>query len=115
MVNQGINVAMREIIEAVVRRVIPIASITTRSLVLKDFALDQDPEKLRLASQSTAKSLAGMLAQITCKDILKYQFMKSLKDLINQSQNDIVRGLSEEEKKDLIEIITKENSEIGCK
>lgn len=115
MVNQGINVAMRDIIEAVILRVIPIASITTRSLVLKDFALELDPEKLKFAAHSTAKSLAGMLAQITCKDILKYQFMKSLKDLVYQSQDPVMRALNDEEKKDLIETLTKENSEIGCK
>jgi hypothetical protein len=56
---------MNEIIDMVIRRVIPIASITTRVLVLKDFVLEPDPEKLKQASISTAKSLAGMLAQIT--------------------------------------------------
>jgi len=74
----GIHQAMKEIIDAVIRRVIPIAAITTRSLVLKDFALEPDPKKMRDASHSTVKSLAGMLAQITCKDILKYQFMREI-------------------------------------
>ena len=114
LTKQGINQAMREIIQAVIRRVIPIASITTRLLVLKDFALEPDPEKLRQASICTAKSLAGMLAQITCKDILKYQFIKSLKDLVFPSTDGTLSSLSEEQKRDLIETITKENSEIGC-
>lgn len=115
LANQGINQAMREIIDAVIRRVIPIASITTRLLILKDFALEPDPEKLRLASQSTVKSLAGMLAQITCKDILKYQFAKSLKDLVLHTTNPTLLSFDEEDKKELIETIIKENSEIGCK
>lgn len=106
---------MREIIDAVIRRVIPIASITTRLLILKDFALEPDPEKLRQASQSTVKSLAGMLAQITCKDILKYQFQKSLKDLVLHTTNSVLISFDEEDKKELIETIIKENSEIGCK
>lgn len=114
LTNQGINQAMREIIEAVIRRVIPIASITTRTLVLKDFALEPDAERLRQASICTAKSLAGMLAQITCKDILRYQFIKSLKDLVYQSKEKTMVSLTEDQKRDLIETITKENSEIGC-
>jgi hypothetical protein len=115
LANQGINQAMREIIDAVIRRVIPIASITTRLLILKDFALEPDPEKLREASQSTVKSLAGMLAQITCKDILKYQFAKSLKDLVLHTTNSVLSSFDEEDKKELIETIIRENSEIGCK
>lgn len=114
LANQGINQAMREIIEAVIRRVIPIASITTRLLVLKDFALEPDPEKLKQASVSTARSLAGMLAQITCKDILKYQFAKSLKDLVLQTNDPNLNKLTDENKKELIETIIKENSDIGC-
>jgi len=112
--NRGINQAMREIIEMVIRRVIPIASITTRLLVLKDFALEPNPEKLQQASISTARSLAGMLAQITCKDILRYQFIKSLKELIMASEDQEISSLNQENRKLLINIITKENSEIGC-
>lgn len=115
LVIRGINYAMKEIIDAVIRRVIPIASITTRSLVLKDFALETDPSKLKSAAEITSKSLAGMLALITCKDILKYQFMKSLKDLVYSSQNQQVRSLDDQGKKELIELLSKENSEIGCK
>lgn len=67
---------MKEIREAVIKRVIPITLITTRQLILKDFALEPDPNKLKQASISASKSLAGMLAQITCKEPLKHQLTK---------------------------------------
>eukprot|EP00345_Euplotes_harpa_P005681 CAMPEP_0168317672 /NCGR_PEP_ID=MMETSP0213-20121227/33_1 /TAXON_ID=151035 /ORGANISM="Euplotes harpa, Strain FSP1.4" /LENGTH=451 /DNA_ID=CAMNT_0008318613 /DNA_START=1 /DNA_END=1356 /DNA_ORIENTATION=+ len=65
LVNQAIIQAIKEIREPVIRRVIPITLITTRVMILKDFALESDAEKLKQASLYTSKSLSGMLASIT--------------------------------------------------
>ena len=114
LINSAIISAFREIREPVIRRVIPITLITTRVMILKDFALEPDAEKLRQASIYTAKSLSGMLAQITCKEPLKQQLARMLKDLILASDDAFIKSLSDEEKKNLIEVIRNENLEIGC-
>lgn len=114
LINSAVISAIREIREPVIRRVVPITLITTRVMVLKDFALDPDPEKLRKASVYTAKSLSGMLAQITCKEPLKQQLARMLKEIIVNTDNTYLKSLTEEERKNLIEIIRNENIEIGC-
>lgn len=50
LIINGINKAMKDIRAAVIKRVIPITLITTRVLILKDFALEPQPEKLREAA-----------------------------------------------------------------
>jgi CCR4-NOT transcription complex subunit 1 len=115
LANTGIMQAMKDIRDPVIRRVIPITLITTRLLILKDFALEPDPEKLKEAAISTSTSVAGMLAQITCKEPLKHQLARSLKDLVLQSEDSHLTELSDEERKELAEMIIRENLDIGCK
>ena len=114
LINSAVISAIREIREPVIRRVVPITLITTRVMILKDFALDPDAEKLKKASIYTAKSLSGMLAQITCKEPLKQQMARMLKEIIINSDNAFIKSLSDEDKKNLIEIIRNENIDIGC-
>ncbi|KAG9774430.1 General negative regulator of transcription subunit 1 [Exophiala dermatitidis] len=63
--------AIQEIIAPVVERSITIASISTKELVAKDYALEPDPEKYRNAAIQMVKSLAGSLALVTCKEPLR--------------------------------------------
>lgn len=63
----SINRAIQDIIAPVVDRLVMIASITARELVLKDFAMEPDENKMLRASSSMVQSLAGNLASVTCK------------------------------------------------
>lgn len=63
--------AIAEIIAPVVERSITIASISTAQLILKDFAMEPDEEKVRQAAATMVRALAGSLALVTCKEPLK--------------------------------------------
>lgn len=115
LINKAIEVAFKEIREPVIKRVVPITLITTRTMILKDFSLDPDPERMKLAAKYTSKSLSGMLAQITCKEPLKQQLSKNLKDLMANTTEPTITMLNEEEKRNLIDAIRNENIELGCK
>lgn len=52
--------------------------ITTRELVLKDFAFDASIEKLTSAIESIMQNLAGALALVTCRDPLRLSLNEHL-------------------------------------
>jgi CCR4-NOT transcription complex subunit 1 len=71
IIYRAFDQAIQEIIAPVVERSITIASISTAQLVAKDYGLEPDPEKYRLAARQMVKSLAGSLALVTCKEPLR--------------------------------------------
>lgn len=71
IVLSSVERAIAEIITPVVERSITIASISTAQLILKDFAMEPDEEKVRQAAGTMVRSLAGSLALVTCKEPLK--------------------------------------------
>ncbi|KAJ9610519.1 CCR4-NOT core subunit cdc39 [Cladophialophora chaetospira] len=71
IIYRAFDQAIQEIIAPVVERSITIASISTAQLVAKDYALELDVEKYRLAARQMVKSLAGSLALVTCKEPLR--------------------------------------------
>ncbi|OCT49130.1 putative Ccr4-Not transcription complex subunit (NOT1) [Cladophialophora carrionii] len=71
IIYRAFDQAIQEIIAPVVERSITIASISTAQLVAKDYALEPDVEKYRLAARQMVKSLAGSLALVTCKEPLR--------------------------------------------
>jgi CCR4-NOT transcription complex subunit 1 len=79
--------AIAEIIAPVVERSITIASISTAQLILKDFAMEPDEEKVRHAAATMVRALAGSLALVTCKEPLKM----SMTNYIRMIQHSNVR------------------------
>ncbi|EEP82491.1 conserved hypothetical protein [Uncinocarpus reesii 1704] len=71
IVHTAVERAIAEIIAPVVERSITIASISTAQLILKDFAMEPDEEKVRHAAGAMVRALAGSLAVVTCKEPLK--------------------------------------------
>ena len=71
IIYRAFDQAIQEIIAPVVERSITIASISTAQLVNKDYALEPDLEKYRMAARQMVKSLAGSLALVTCKEPLR--------------------------------------------
>jgi hypothetical protein len=88
-----INNAIRESIQPVIDRLVTIASVTTREMVLKDFAMDSDETKMMQAAAAMVQSLAGNLAAVTCKDNLRVAITNNLRTTLgvggaqNQKQN----------------------------
>ncbi len=112
--SKGIDEATTKIIEPVVNRVIPIALVTTRQLILKDFALEPNAERMVQATESTAQALASQLSQITCKEPLKQSLAKELMEIFRSRVGDKEVENNEQEYKEFIEKLIHENLARGC-
>lgn len=73
--------AIQEIITPVVERSVTIASISTRELVSKDFAMEPDEQKMRTAAHQMAQNMAGSLALVTCKEPLRLSILAHARSL----------------------------------
>ncbi|RKP10666.1 CCR4-Not complex component, Not1-domain-containing protein [Thamnocephalis sphaerospora] len=105
----AIDRAIREIIAPVVERSVTIAGISTRELIIKDFALEPNEEKMRKAAHSMVRSLAGNLALVTCKEPLRVNITNHVRTLMVQG-NYHDQNLPE----DLITVTVEDNLELAC-
>ncbi|PWN39305.1 Not1-domain-containing protein [Ceraceosorus guamensis] len=85
IIHVAIERAIREITAPVVERSVTIASISSRELVLKDFAMEGDEEKMRKAAHQMSQNLAGSLALVTCKEPLRISMVTQARSLLAQS------------------------------
>ena len=83
LVGEAVDSSIVEILPPVVDRSVTIALITTRELVLKDFAFDGDPEKILKAADLIVKNLAGSLALVTCREPLKMSLTTNLRKALS--------------------------------
>lgn len=75
----------------IVDRSVAITSVATQSLIKKDFALEPDAEKVRLAGQNLIKHLSANLSLASAKDLVKESLSNTLRDLListNSSYNE---------------------------
>jgi len=82
MVTDAVDSSIVEILPPVVDRSVTIALITTRELVLKDFAFDGNFTKILKAADLIVQNLAGSLALVTCREPLKMSLTQNLKRLL---------------------------------
>lgn len=80
--SKAVDSSIVEILPPVVDRSVTIALITTRELVLKDFAFDSDITKILRAADLIVQNLAGSLALVTCREPLKMSLTTNLKKAI---------------------------------
>ncbi|KAI4195486.1 MAG: hypothetical protein LQ346_003411 [Caloplaca aetnensis] len=71
IVQMAVQKAILEIIAPVVERSVTIATIATKNLVHKDFAREENEDRIREAAQQMARQLSGSLALVTCKEPLR--------------------------------------------
>jgi len=83
-VAEAVDAAIVEILPPVVDRSVTIALITTRELVIKDFAYDGDHEKILKAADLIVQNLAGSLALVTCREPLKMSLSTNLRKVLAQ-------------------------------
>ena len=84
LLGQAVDSSIVEILPPVVDRSVTIALITTRELVLKDFAHDGNAEKVLMAADSSVQSLAGSLALVTCREPLRMSLNTNLRKAFEQ-------------------------------
>ena len=71
LVAKAVDQSIVEILKPVVDRSVTIALITTKELVLKDFAFDGDCDRIIEAAEQIVQNLAGSLALVTCREPLR--------------------------------------------
>lgn len=71
-----------------------IATITTRELIVKDFATELNDDRVRKAGHMAAAKLAGSLALVTCKEPLKTNLPIHIRTYLNENGfNEVGTGL----------------------
>lgn len=91
----AVDRAICEIINPVVERSLAIACVTSRELILKDFAMEPDEGKMRLASNSMVSNLTSSLALVTCREPLRVSITNHLNQLLEANTNPSDRQLVE--------------------
>mmetsp|Transcript_13754 Transcript_13754/g.26653 ORF Transcript_13754/g.26653 Transcript_13754/m.26653 type:complete len:2543 (+) Transcript_13754:61-7689(+) len=109
-VTTAIDRAIREIIQPVVERSVTIAVVTTRELVIKDFAVESDENKMAKSAHQMVQTLTSSLALVTCKEPLRLSINNHLGSLLEANCNSSERNLVEHA---CIQIST-DNLELGC-
>ena len=84
LVGNAVDNSIVEILPPVVDRSVTIALITTRELVLKDFAYDGDYKRVLEAADLIVQNLAGSLALVTCREPLRMSLTTNLKKIFDQ-------------------------------
>jgi len=85
LVHLAIDRAVREIVSPVVDRSVTIAGISTREMIMKDFAMEPNEEKMRKAAHLMVQNLAGSLALVTCKEPLRVSMANIIRTLFLQN------------------------------
>ena len=110
----AVDRAIREIISPVVERSVTIACVTTRELMVKDFAMESDEGKMRAAAHSMVQNLTSSLALVTCKEPLRVSINNHLGSLLEAN----ISNPSDPAIKAAIEAacstISNDNLELGC-
>ncbi|KAJ3103919.1 hypothetical protein HDU97_009731 [Phlyctochytrium planicorne] len=105
----AIDRAIREIISPVVERSVTIASIATRELVLKDFALEPSEDRVRKSAHLMVQNLAGSLASVSSREPLRVSMMSQLRSLLLQN------GYTEQSiPEQVVYIIVADNLDLAC-
>ena len=100
--------AIREIISPVVERSVTISCVTTRELMLKDFAMEPDEMRMRKGAQLMVQNLAGSLALVTCKEPLRVACSNHMRNLLLQT------GVDSQLMEQVVQVCSSENLELGC-
>ena len=79
VVTDAVTHAIYEIIGSVVERSVTIATIATSNLIHKDFACEEDEDRVRQAGQRMVRELASSLALVTSKDPLRTSMMNHIR------------------------------------
>ncbi|TDH65786.1 hypothetical protein CCR75_009587 [Bremia lactucae] len=108
LVPLAVDRAIREVISPVVERSVTIACITTREVILKDFATECDDTKMRKAAHLMVASMSGSLALITAKEPLRNAIGIHLRALLPVAAGDA------QQLEHVIQVCSNENTDLGC-
>lgn len=79
-VRQSVERAVQELVHPVVDRSIKIAMTTCEQIIRKDFALDSEEARMRVAAHHMMRNLTAGMAMITCREPLLMSIATNLKN-----------------------------------
>ncbi|XP_074382310.1 uncharacterized protein LOC141724188 isoform X2 [Apium graveolens] len=100
--------SIKEIVSGIVQRSVSIATQTTKELVLKDYAMESDENRICNAAHLMVASLSGSLAHVTCKEPLRALIMGNLRTSVQGLK------LANELLEQAVQLATNENLDLGC-
>ncbi|XP_034255857.1 CCR4-NOT transcription complex subunit 1 isoform X2 [Thrips palmi] len=113
LVRPAVERAVQEWIVPVVERSVKIALTTSEQIVKKDFALDPEESRMRIAAHHMVRNLTAGMAMITCRDQLLLSIGSNLKSAFSAQ----MMGATQQQK-DLCEqaatITAQDNMEVAC-
>lgn len=117
LVRHALELAVQEIVGAVIERSIKIAMTTAEQIIKKDFALDPDESRMRAATHHMVRNLTAAMAMITCRDYLATNITKNIRQglvtaLTRTSPQQLSSQLDQIE--NLAAAIAQENVGIAC-
>jgi CCR4-NOT transcription complex subunit 1 len=86
--------------------------MTTRELILKDFAMEPDETRMRKAAQLMVASLAGSLALVTCKEPLRVSMATQLRQALVQTAG--AAAADAQLLDQAVQVATADNLDLGC-
>ncbi|XP_037941750.1 CCR4-NOT transcription complex subunit 1 isoform X3 [Teleopsis dalmanni] len=107
----AIERTITEWMQPVVDRSVRIAASTTEHIVRKDFALDADENRMRIAAHQMVRNLAAGMVMITCKD----QLLQSLNSNVRKAFLATVSGSPSYQEIESASLqLASDNVEIAC-
>ncbi|PIO34363.1 hypothetical protein AB205_0070670 [Aquarana catesbeiana] len=112
-VRQAIERAVQELVHPVVDRSIKIAMTTCEQIVRKDFALDSEESRMRVAAHHMMRNLTAGMAMITCREPLLMSIATNLKTSFATS----MRAASPQQREMMEQAaaqVAQDNCELAC-
>ena len=113
LIKLAIEKSVQEWISPVIERAIKIAITTCEQIVKKDFALDFDETRMRVAAHHMVRNLTAGMAMITCRDHLLLSIKNNLKNIMMTLGRNLLPG-----QLDAIDVtvsvIANDNVELAC-
>ncbi|KYO27504.1 CCR4-NOT transcription complex subunit 1 isoform D [Alligator mississippiensis] len=112
-VRQAIERAVQELVHPVVDRSIKIAMTTCEQIVRKDFALDSEESRMRVAAHHMMRNLTAGMAMITCREPLLMSIATNLKNSFATA----LRAASPQQREMMEQAaaqLAQENCELAC-
>jgi len=108
----AVDRAIQDIIP-VVERSVQIACVTTRQLIMKDFASERDVNVIRRAAHKMVKKLTSSLALVTCKDPLRVSITNNLASRLEEALGHLPSP--ERDVEHACVQVSADNLELGCR
>lgn len=113
-IKPAVERAIQDWIPPVVERSIKISLTTCEQIVKKDFALDPEEQRMRIAAHHMVKNLTAGMAMITCRDPLLISITANLRSAFTNAIQRLQNPQQKEITEQAVSLVAQENVELAC-